>query len=209
MRKTIDVSRLGLVAGLGLVLGAIGAAGQASAEASCATPDQRQQIQNFYAENPGTLPTIAARRLKLPEELVASGLPADQAASAPGEAFAEVWALMSRWEQANFLIMKGANVFEILSPVAPGAPSTRSDYYNIEYTHPLRGHLRPDLYTSIYAVAIPAKEETIRGVLFYDPDGESVFGAFISGEALTPPASELAKFDAVMALIRSKPPVCN
>lgn len=106
--------------------------------------------------------------------------------------------------------MKGANVFEVFSPVAPGAPSTRSDYYNIEYSHPLRGHLRPDLYTSIYAVAIPTQEDAaFRGVIFYDPDGESVFGAFLSGEALKPPASELAKFDAVIAFIRSKPAVCS
>jgi hypothetical protein len=46
-------------------------------------------------------------------------------------------------------------------------------------------------------------------VLVYDDQGASVFGAFISGEGPPPPASELAKFDEVMKLVRSKRQVCS
>ncbi|HKZ73336.1 MAG TPA: ChuX/HutX family heme-like substrate-binding protein [Steroidobacteraceae bacterium] len=195
-----------------IVLHLAGALGlqQAWAQEMCATPAQAQRIQAFYEANPGTMPVIAARRLDLPEAVVVSGLPAPQAVSAPGTAFAHVWSAMTRWNEAVFLITKGANVFEILSPIAPGAPSTRSDYYNIEYKHPFRGHLRPDQYVSLYAISMPGKETTrVRGVLFYGADGASVFGAFISGEGPEPPQAELAKFDAVMAVVRSKPAVCG
>jgi putative heme iron utilization protein len=181
----------------------------AGANEYCATPEQSQAIREFYAGKPGTLPVIAARRLGLPDALVTSGLPGDQAVSAPGSAFADVWAAMTAWQQANFLIMKGQNVFEILSGVAAGAPSKRSSYFNIAYEHPLRGHLRPDLYGSIYALDMPGDGETpIRGVLFFDTDGALVFGAFISGEALQPGPGEMEKFAAVWDLVEGRPSVC-
>jgi len=182
----------------------------ASAQDMCASEEQAQQIQAFYAENPGTMTPIASQRLNLPEALVVSGLSAEQAASTTGDAFMDVWTNMTTWEKATFLVMKGKNVFEIETAIAPVKKSETSDYTNIEYIHPLRGHLRPDLYSSISAVVMPVEgRPTIRGVVFFDPDGSSIMGAFISGEgAGEPPAEELAKFDALMAMIREKPPVC-
>jgi putative heme iron utilization protein len=185
--------------------GAIAAAGD-----MCATPEQAQKVRAYYKDNPAAMPVIAARRLNLPESVVVSGLPADQVASAPGAAFTDVWNAMTQWKNSVFLIMKGDNVFEVLSPVAPVTPSKTSKYTNIDYVHPLRGHLRPDQYASIYAVAMPDKEGKLtRGVLFYDADGASVFGAFMSGEALPPPsAAEIGQFDGLMKLLEAKGQVC-
>lgn len=175
----------------------------------CATPAQIRQIENFYADNPGTIPVIAAQRLDMPDAVVASGLPRGLAVSAGGGSFADVWTLMSEWQQASFLIMKGKNVFEIMSRVGAGTPSTRSEYYNIAYDHPLRGHLRPDLYSSIYAVDMPSKgERPIRGVMFFGDDGAMVFGVFISGESLEPVPGEEENFARVWELIAQQPQVC-
>jgi len=181
----------------------------AQAQDLCATEAQARQIAAFYADQPGTLPVMAARRLQLPESVVASGLGEAWSASAPGSAFGEVWSALAGIEQANFLIMKGQNVFEILSGVSAGAPSTRSDFFNIKYENPVRGHLRPDLYSAIYAVAIPGKDDAVaRGVLFYDLEGALVFGVFVSGESLEPSPDVIEQFDAAMALVRTKPSVC-
>lgn len=181
----------------------------ALAENLCANAEQAKQIAEFYAESPGTLPVMAARRLGMSPAVVASALDAERAVSALPDAFVDVWAAMSEWEEANFLIMQGPNVFEIMSGVSAGAPSTRSQYFNIKYDNPLRGHLRPDLYSSIYAVSLPGTEDTvIRGVMFFDADGELVFGTFVSGEALKPSPEQIGKFDDVMELIRSRPSVC-
>ena len=167
-------------------------------------------MRAYYAEHPGTMPPIAAQRLGLPETVIVSALPAEQAVSAPAAAFAEVWAAMGDWEAATFLIMKGANVFEIASTVGDGKPSNRSAYYNIAYEQPVRGHLRPDLYTSMSAVAMPGRDGAMaRGVLFYGPDRASVFGVFLAGEGANPKASEVAKFDKVMQLVASKGPLCG
>lgn len=191
-----------------VALGSALAAEPALADPFCATPEQAQQVRDFYRDKPGTMPAIAAVRLKMPEASVVSALPAEQAASVPGKQFAEVWEAMTRWKEATFLVMKGPNVFEILSGIGKAERSKTSDYTNIEYVHPLRGHLRPDLYESIYAVALPGKEGAVaRGVIFYDAQGASVFGAFMSGDT-SPPASELVKFDEVMKLVRSGSPVC-
>ena len=182
----------------------------AVAEDICATDQEREQVRAFYEESPGALPFTAARRLGLAEAKVVSALPADQAVSAPGSAFAEVWEVLSEVSEANFLITKGGTVFEVLSGVSPGAPSTRSQYFNIEYTQPLRGHLRPDEYAAIYALdlEIGESEGRVQGVLFYDGKGEPVFGVFVSGEALATTDENRAHFAAAKALIVSRPGVC-
>ena len=48
----------------------------------------------------------------------------------------------------------------------------------------------------------------VRGVLVYDSDGACVFGAFVSGDGPPPSEGALTKFDEVMALVRSKAPIC-
>lgn len=175
----------------------------------CSTPEQAGKVSAFYAANAGAMPPVAAARLKLPELTVVSALDAAHSASAAGSHFAEAWASIGSWKTATFLIMKGDNVFEVASAAAPGKPSATSKYFNIEYVQPLRGHLRPDQYAAIYAVVLPrAGRTTVRGVVFYDAEGASVFGAYLSGEGPEPDAAELEKFDALLALLRSKPAVC-
>lgn len=195
---------------LSIALTGLMALNAALAEGICATDQEREQVRAFYEESAGVLPFTAARRLGLPEAKVVAALPAEQAVSAPGSAFEEVWAALSEVSEASFLITKGGTVFEVLSGVSPGAPSTRSQYFNIEYTKPLRGHLRPDEFAAIYALdlEIGEGEGRVQGVLFYDGKGEPVFGVFISGEALATTDENRARFVAAKALIAAKPGVC-
>ena len=192
-----------------LALAGVMASGAVLAADLCATDHEREQVRAFLEENPGAVPFSAARRLGLAEAKVASALPAEQAVSASGSAFAEVWAALSGVSEALFLITKGNNVFEVMSGVSPGAPSTRSQYFNIEYKEPVRGHLRPDEYAAIYAVDLGSGEGKAQGVLFYDGQGEPVFGVFVSGEGLVTAAENKARFASVKALIAAKPSVCE
>jgi len=184
-------------------------AGTANAAEFCADSDQRASVRDFYAESPGAQPAIVAARTGLSDAIVLSSLDPAQAASAAGDVFPEVWAMMENWERATFLIMKGGSAFEILSGIGPGKPSTRSQYFNIEYVEPLRGHLRPDEYAAIYAVSIPQGEGIVnRGVIFLDQVGQSVFAAFISGDSMTTTPAEIAKFEQLMEMLARKPNVC-
>ncbi len=115
-----------------LALAAVMAAGVVQAADICATEQEREQVRAFFDENPGAVPFSAAGRLGMAEAKVASALPAEQAVSASGSAFAEVWAALSGVSEALFLITKRGTVFEVKSGVSPGAPSTRSKYFNIE-----------------------------------------------------------------------------
>lgn len=194
---------------IALALAGVMATGAVQAADICATEQEREQVRAFFEENPGAVPFSAAGRLGLAEAKVASALPAEQAVSASGSAFAEVWAELSGVSEALFLITKGGTVFEVKSGVSPGAPSTRSKYFNIEYEEPVRGHLRPDEYAAIYAVELGSGERKVHGVLFYDREGEPVFGVFVSGEGLATTAENLAHFAAAKALIAATPSVCE
>ena len=157
------------------------------------------------------MPFTAARRLGLVEAKVVAALPADQAVSAPGSAFAEVWAVLSEVSEANFLITRGGTVFEILSDVSPGAPSTRSQYFNIDTPRRCAVTCGPDEFAAIYALdlEIGEGEGRVQGVLFYDGAGELVFGVFVSGEALATTDENRRHFASAKALIAAKPSVCQ
>ena len=183
--------------------------GGSAANPMCASPKQVQQIRNFYSDNAGTPPIRAARQLRMPEELIASGIPADHAAGTGGEGFDEVWAVITTWEKPMTVIAKGADVFEVIGAIPSGETSTENKFYNLGHDHALGGHLRPDLYTSIYAYALPRGDgRATRAVFFYDGSGPSVFGVVMSGRGPTPPDSELTKFDELIEVIRSLPPIC-
>lgn len=192
------------------MLAAMWASGSSAAEPMCASAEQAQQVRAFYADNPGTAPIRAARQMRMPEELIASAIPADHAAGTGGEDFADVWEVITTWEKPMTVITKGADVFEVFSAIPSGAPSTENQFYNLGHDHALSGHLRPDLYTSIYAYALPRGDGRVtRAVFFYDGSGPSIFGVVMSGRGPAPPDAELAKFDELMTVIRSLPSVCG
>ena len=183
--------------------------GPALAENLCASSEQRQAVQDFLAENPSLMPVMAARELKLPEAIVASAYSPDQAASTTGDGFTEVWTAMTQLEEVTVLILKDRDVFEISSLIGLGEPSDTNAFYNLSHDNPFSGHLRPDLYSSIYAVTVPHGEERFgRGIFFYKPDGEAAFGILVSGRGPSPSNEQIAKFDAIMDMIKDLPAAC-
>ena len=71
---------------------------------------------------------------------------------------------------------------------------------------PLGGHLRPDLYSAIYAVRLEGRDGPVRGVVFLDEAGEGVFGVYLGeGEAA---AARAGQFEQTWALMQSLPRAC-
>jgi len=179
------------------------------AENLCASSEQRQIIQGFLAENPSTMPVMAARELNIPEAIVASAYSPDQVASTTGDAFTDVWTAMTHLEEVTVLIIKDRDVFEISSTIGSGELSDTNSFYNVSHDYPFSGHLRPDLYSSIYAVAVPYGEERVgRGIFFYKPNGEAAFGILVSGRGPSPSNQQISKFDEIMAMIKDYPSAC-
>jgi putative heme iron utilization protein len=179
----------------------------------CATPVQRVQVAAALLQSPAAMPPNAARMLAMPELAYVGALPSELRVLVSGGAFAALWETIAAWPEAMTMIMKGPNVFEIAGAVPPGENSTRSAFFNLKKGEgALSGHLRPDLYAAAALVALKSKEgETrLRGVLFYDAAGESVFGVFLPGEGQTPPsAAAVAAFEKSWALAKTLPSVCG
>lgn len=196
--------RTALLAAVSIVLFESSAAH--ATEAMCANPDQRTKIATYLkTANPGIATAATARVLDLPEEIVASALPPEQAFGIKGAAFQQIWETLPAWGETFFLIMKGGHVFELETKIMPGKPSARSSFYNIDRGAPLSGHLRGDLITSIYAFDTPQRGETVRGVIFYGPTGESMFAAIVRDES---PDAQKAAFAKTRALMETLPKAC-
>ena len=175
----------------------------------CATALQVSAVAAAYAKTPSPPTFAAAGMLKMPEAVVASALPPTMGIGVAGDQFRAVWESMTGWDSAVALIMKGGDIFEISTKIAPGTPSKTSKFYNLGEAA-LSGHLRPDLISAMYALQIAGKEGDMRGVMFYDGNGDNVFGIFVRGaaEGKDPSAQQLAQFKATWNLIKSLPRAC-
>lgn len=177
-----------------------------AAEPMCATAEQKAKVaEHLKTSNPGIATAASARTLELPEEIVASAVPTNIAFGIKGSAFQQVWETLPAWGETFFLIMKGGHVFELETKIVPGKLSTRSSFYNLDRGAPLSGHLRGDLITSIYAFETAQRGETVRGVMFYGPTGESMFGAIVRDES---PEAQKAAFAKTRALMETLPKAC-
>ncbi len=181
---TAPIRLASLVAGALQLLALTAMAAEPTRVAACATPAQTDQVRAFYqaAETPPAT-FQATRPLGLPEGIIASALPPQQAMGVPGRHFRQIWASLLDWGNVTLLIMKGGNVFEIQGPVHPGKDSTTSRFFNLEYgVGGAGGHLRPDLLASIYAIAFSSSKGNMRGVAFYDAAGDSPFAVYMREE---------------------------
>ncbi len=177
----------------------------------CATPEQTKQAQEVYSKG-GMLPMIANRTLKMNDGIIASALPASQSVGTSGKNFAAIWNELVGLEGVT-LVMKGGNVYEIRGKIPKGEPSKSSQYFNIDNDIGLSGHLRPDLYSAIYSLAIPARipNSVSRGIMFVDREtGDSAFmiAPGLVREGTPPPPAALAQFEKVTAAIKSAGAVC-
>ncbi|MBL8269648.1 ChuX/HutX family heme-like substrate-binding protein [Steroidobacter sp.] len=199
----------------------LGLASAASAPAAtCASAQQSTEVRAFYASLPSAPPLVARRHMNLPEEIVSSGLSAEHATGVSGQHFNAVWQSVSEWPYGFFILDQKGWIMKFQAPVPPLLGNERKDAFTdvkAPGENGLISHFRPDLVTSIHAVALPGgkgrdgkqREGMTRAVIFYDASRESVFGIYASlaGEAL--PAEAIPAFDKTMALMRALPQVCS
>jgi len=176
----------------------------------CASSEQIVAVRSaLNGKEPAPLGATAAV-LKTPEAVVASALPAAQAHGVSATHFQAIWKSLEAWSDATIFISKGSDLFEVQGPLSRGEPSKRSKFFNLYREGPgLIGHLRPDLYSSIYLLEIPGNSTTLRGVVFFDQSGGSVFSVYVPGEGAPPPAAVVDQFKATSTLIRSLPKLCQ
>jgi len=193
------------------VLTALSGTSKASAnEPLCATPAQMTAVASAFARPTPPAPFAAARELQLPEATVVSALPNSQAYGVDATHFQTVWKSLESWSKSVFVVMMGGHVFETYGRVFAGEPSKRSKFFNLHGEGAgMSGHLRPDLLSSIYVLSIPGKESVMRGVMFYDLQGNAAFGVYVPGEGEKPSEALISQFEATAAEIRALPARCG
>lgn len=181
----------------------------AAASPLCATSEQRSLIQAAMADPAKPAPYRVAAKLSLPEATVQSALaPASYGVDA--SVFRSVWSSLTAWDEAVTVVMKGGHIFETHGRIPEGEPSKRSQFFNLKSeAEGMHGHLRPDLLSAIYVMELAIGDETQRGVLFYDKQGDIAFGIYLPGEGHTPTTATLQQFAATRSLIEKQPALCR
>jgi hypothetical protein len=137
-------------------------------------------------------------------------LPEDWVVSIAGAHFRDVWKTLESWDDATFIVTKGAHVFEIQGPVHAGKDSTRSKFFNLDYgVGGVGGHLRPDTVAAIHAVSLQHDDRSTLGVVFTDAAGKSPFAIYITRENEAPDEAKKALFKVTRDLMMTKPRVCK
>lgn len=190
-----------------------------AAAPTCASPAQTAAVRQFYRELPSAPPLVARRHMKLEEEIVSAALPENYATGVRGDQFKAVWDSLAQWPVAFFIMDQKGWIMKFEGPVPALLGNERKDGFTdvkAPGANGLVSHFRPDLVTSIHAVALPGglgrdgkeRKGTTRAVIFYDASRESVFGVYASlaGEDLNPAA--IPAFEKTMALMRTLPQAC-
>ena len=180
-----------------------------AASSLCANPEQATTVKALYATAPVPPTFMAAARLGLPESLVASAIAGQQVIGTTGAGFETVWKSLQEWDDATVVLLKSGYVFEVRGRIPPGAPSTKSQFYNLKQDGAgLGGHLRPDLVGAIYAVDLAGPQGPLRGITFLDAAGEGIFGVYLP-EGAAPKPALAAQFEKTRAVIAALPRVCG
>jgi putative heme iron utilization protein len=152
---------------------------------------------------------MAATKLGLPEALVASAISGKQVVGTTGAGFDAVWKSLQEWDDATVVVLKAGFVLEVRGRIPGGAPSTKSQFFNLKQDGAgLGGHLRPDLVGAIYAVDLVGAEAPLRGLTFLDAAGEGIFGVYVP-EGANPKPALVAQFEKTRAVIAALPRVCG
>lgn len=174
----------------------------------CATTAQREVLAKAWSAKAPRLPAVS-REAGVSEAAALSTLPAERAVGTTGAAFADVWKSLQAWPDSVTVIVKSEQVFEVHGRIPPGEPSKVSLYFNLDpKAAGITGHLRPDVYSAIYATSLPGRERDEHGVMFFGPGGELIFGVYVPSEHASADSKVLAAFETTKGLIGSLPRVC-
>ncbi len=166
----------------------------AAAQAICATPEQTKNIRNYYEKmRPGVPIPVPSRYFNVPEAIIPSALPADQAVGATSthEIADRVWKSIEGWGAQTRVTLVFApnskNSFAVPSLVPIDQDNSDDGYLDVyaDGGKGIHSHIQIANVAAIYAHDIPngdGKNRT-RGVSFYGPTGDLIIGVYASVKA--------------------------
>jgi len=142
----------------------------------------RKQIENILQQDAGTLPSVMAEQLEVPELTIIRHLPDNMATELPASQFEAVLQHVKQWGKVTTIIEVAGCIFEIKCPFPNG--SNKFGYYNLmSEDNPFQGHLKPE---NVHAIALISKlfHGTItHSISFFDHNGRGIFKIYLGRNA--------------------------
>ena len=199
---------------------ALGIAGHARADESCASGDDARVIQDYYANvRPGAPPPAVARLFRMQETRVVSALKPEQAYGVRSNRlfFEEVWKSVDAWgadaKIGLVFTAGGMHVWNFPSTV-PQTQSTSTPIWYDMYADAgkgVHGHITPQEVDQIWALQLPTKEagKFTRILGFYGKDGHLIVGLYVSEGTKDFDPKAVAGFERTRELLKARPRICQ
>lgn len=185
----------------------------------CASSSQTKKVMAFYTKTrPGAVTPIPARRLNVPEAVIASGVEGTYSVGvrATPEIVSNVWATIDAWGARTkvglVLTSEGPHAYDFPSLVPISLPDDGSGFIDMEADggRGVHGHIFKSTIQSIYAVKLPDNKGGFsRLVSFYGPNGHLVLGVYASKAGGYGDKNAITGFAKSWDLIKSLPRACK
>ncbi|MFC3712976.1 ChuX/HutX family heme-like substrate-binding protein [Sphingoaurantiacus capsulatus] len=166
----------------------------AAQAAVCATPEQVKNIRGYYEKlRPGVPLPVPSRYFNVPESVIPSALPTDQAVGTAvmPEIADQVWKSIDAWgprTQVSLVFAPNSKNSFAIPSLVPITQNDSSDGYLDVYADDGKGihsHIQIADVAHIYAHDIPNgdNKNRTRGVSFYGQTGDLIMGVYASIKA--------------------------
>lgn len=145
------------------------------------TPEIDTVIKGIIEKDPSTMPTMIARKLKIPEAAVVTALPEEMRTFVSKDKFEEIWAEMTTWEKTTFIAQSSGAIVEVKGKLPKG--KNGHGFFNLmEKGNPLGGHLMVDKLEYIAFLEKPFFGLESLSVQFFDKSGDIMFSVYAGRE---------------------------
>ncbi|PHR93677.1 MAG: hypothetical protein COA69_03315 [Robiginitomaculum sp.] len=188
--------------------------------ALCATAQQTALISDYVTnKRPGVPLAIPSRNLKIPEGLIASGLPDGSAVgvSVTPELTKKIWASIDAWGKnttVSLIFSPSSQHAFAFSSLVPVAQIDEGDGYLDVYADDgdgVHSHLQLDYVSSIWATDLQTVDgaSRSRGISLFGPDDHLIVGVYASVKGDPFDEAAVNGFAKTWDLIASMPQACS
>lgn len=158
--------------------------------------ERRERALAALAEKPdGVVEALAAKAEVTPAEILEI-LPAGSAVIADKDAFADIWADLTKWGEILFIVHTDDIVLEAEGTLPEG--SEGHGWFNIHVDSPIGGHIKKDNCASVTFIDRPFHGRRSCSVWFMNATGSAMFKVFVRRDEQRELIGEqLAKFEAL------------
>ena len=148
------------------------------------------KVAALLAEKKMVMLDTLAQTCGVSELQAAEALPQPMRAFAAAADFDAIWADLTAWESATFIMRHGGSVVEIKGQIPAGKHG--GGYFNLDHGCPLGGHICSNNIAHMAFLSLPFMGLESHSIQFFDAAGAVVFSIYVGREnrALIPTVKE-------------------